>query len=92
MENEDTTAIIVEHDLVTTDYVSDRTIVFSGKPSVNGTASKPMSLRNGMNAFLLNLDITFRRDSENGRPRANKRYSQIDRKQKEMGEFYYANI
>ncbi|MHC1609106.1 MAG: ribosome biogenesis/translation initiation ATPase RLI [Candidatus Methanofastidiosia archaeon] len=92
MENEDTTAIIVEHDLVTTDYVSDRTIVFSGKPSVNGTASKPMSLRNGMNAFLLNLDITFRRDSENGRPRANKKSSQIDRKQKEMGEFYYANI
>jgi len=92
MEKGDTTAMIVEHDLVTTDYVSDRTIVFSGMPSVEGEASRPMSVRSGMNSFLSKLNITFRRDSENGRPRANKLYSQLDRKQKEMGEYYYAEL
>jgi len=92
MEKEETTAIVVEHDLVTTDYVSDRSIVFSGKPSVHGHASAPMPLRRGMNDFLSKLDITFRRDSENGRPRANKRDSQLDRKQKDIGEYYYADI
>lgn len=92
MEKEETTAIIVEHDLVTTDYVSDRSIVFSGNPSVHGQASKPKPLRKGMNDFLSKLDITFRRDSENGRPRANKRDSQLDRKQKDIGEYYYADV
>jgi len=92
MEKGETTAMIVEHDLVTTDYVSDRTIVFSGKPSVEGVASKPMSLRGGMNNFLSRLNITFRRDSENGRPRANKLDSQLDRKQKGICEYYYADL
>jgi ATP-binding cassette subfamily E protein 1 len=90
MEKSDTTAIIVEHDLVTTDYLSDRTIVFSGIPSVSGTASEPLDLRRGMNTFLGTVGITFRRDSENGRPRANKPESQLDRKQKASGEYYYA--
>jgi ATP-binding cassette subfamily E protein 1 len=92
MENEETTAIVVEHDLVTTDYISDRTIVFSGTPSVEGSASSPTMMRTGMNDFLSRLDITFRRDSENGRPRANKRGSQLDRKQKDMGEYYYSEV
>ncbi|MBN1786088.1 MAG: ribosome biogenesis/translation initiation ATPase RLI, partial [Candidatus Methanofastidiosa archaeon] len=92
MEKGDTAAIIVEHDLVTTDYVSDRTIVFSGKPSVEGEASSPMSVRDGMNRFLSKLNITFRRDSENGRPRANKLDSQLDRRQKDIGEYYYAGM
>ena len=92
MEKGDTTAIIVEHDLVTTDYVSDRAIVFSGEPSVRGFASAPMELRDGMNTFLSKINITFRRDSENGRPRANKLDSQLDRKQKSSGEYYYADV
>ncbi|HOP08636.1 MAG TPA: ribosome biogenesis/translation initiation ATPase RLI, partial [Candidatus Methanofastidiosa archaeon] len=75
-----------------TDYVSDRTIVFSGIPSVEGSASSPMTVRKGMNNFLSKLNITFRRDSENGRPRANKLDSQLDRKQKDMGEYYYADL
>ncbi|HHN81915.1 MAG TPA: ribosome biogenesis/translation initiation ATPase RLI [Methanomicrobia archaeon] len=92
MENEESTAIVVEHDLVTTDYISDRTIVFSGTPSVDGSASSPVMMRKGMNDFLSRIDITFRRDSENGRPRANKRDSQLDRKQKDMGEYYYSQF
>ncbi len=38
-----------------------------------------------MNAFLTNLDITFRRDPTNYRPRINKLNSTKDREQKEAG-------
>ncbi len=83
------TAIIVEHDLVSLDYTSDKAIVFSGKSSVSGTASAPLSLREGMNRFLEEVGVTFRRDPESGRPRSNKIDSQKDREQKSSGEYYY---
>ncbi|HOE93402.1 MAG TPA: ribosome biogenesis/translation initiation ATPase RLI [Methanofastidiosum sp.] len=82
-------AMIVEHDLVSLDYTSDRAVVFSGKPSVLGVASQPLSLRDGMNRFLKEIGITFRREPESGRPRSNKIDSQKDREQKSSGEYYY---
>jgi ATP-binding cassette subfamily E protein 1 len=42
-----------------------------------------------MNTFLRNLEITFRRDPTNYRPRINKRESTKDREQKLAGTFYY---
>jgi ATP-binding cassette subfamily E protein 1 len=36
------------------------------------------------------LDITFRRDPANYRPRINKKNSQNDQEQKKLGTFYYA--
>jgi len=42
-----------------------------------------------MNQFLHNLDITFRRDPTNYRPRINKMGSTKDREQKEAGTHYY---
>lgn len=42
-----------------------------------------------MNAFLKNLEITFRRDPTNYRPRINKKESTKDREQKLAGTFYY---
>lgn len=47
------------------------------------------SLLTGMNLFLKNLDITFRRDPTNYRPRINKNASTKDREQKEAGTYYY---
>ncbi len=82
-------AVIVEHDLVSLDYTSDKAIVFSGRPSVSGIASPPLSLRDGMNRFLKEIGITFRREPESGRPRSNKLDSQKDREQKSSGEYYY---
>ncbi|MFH1072121.1 MAG: ribosome biogenesis/translation initiation ATPase RLI, partial [Nanoarchaeota archaeon] len=82
-------ALIVDHDLLFLDYLSKRLIVFSGKPAVHGRAQGPFSMIEGMNKFLKDLDITFRRDEENGRPRANKPESQMDRKQKSEGKRYY---
>ncbi len=80
---------VVEHDIVMIDYVSDRLIVFSGEPGREGHASEPMEMRDGMNAFLKQLGITFRRDPHTGRPRVNKEGSQKDVEQKKRGEYYY---
>jgi hypothetical protein len=44
--------------------------------------SSPQSLLSGMNRFLASLEITFRRDPTNYRPRVNKMNSVKDREQK----------
>ncbi|HID08650.1 TPA: ribosome biogenesis/translation initiation ATPase RLI [Candidatus Micrarchaeota archaeon] len=80
---------VVEHDIVMMDYVSDRLIVFSGEPGRRGRASAPLPMREGMNRFLRELGITFRRDPHTGRPRVNKPGSQKDVEQKKKGEYYY---
>ena len=63
------TAFVVEHDFIMATYLADRVIVFDGEPSVKATARKPQSLLTGMNSFLKSLDVTFRRDPTNFRPR-----------------------
>jgi ATP-binding cassette, sub-family E, member 1 len=63
------TAFIVEHDFIMATYLADRVIVFEGTPAVEATAAKPQSLLTGMNSFLKSLDVTFRRDPTNFRPR-----------------------
>ncbi len=82
-------AFIVEHDIAIQDFMADRLALFTGKPGILGHAENPLSLREGMNRFLANMGITFRRDRETGRPRVNKIDSKMDRKQKGVGEYYY---
>jgi ATP-binding cassette subfamily E protein 1 len=89
VESRNVTAFVVEHDVVAQDFIADRLMVFNGEPSVNGQASQPISLREGMNAFLKEMNITFRRDAVTKRPRVNKENSKMDKYQKEMGEYYY---
>jgi len=43
---------------------------------------RPQSLLTGMNKFLASLEITFRRDPTNYRPRVNKMNSVKDKEQK----------
>ncbi|KAM7252319.1 hypothetical protein ACFE04_024202 [Oxalis oulophora] len=76
------TAFIVEHDFIMATYLADRVIVYEGQPSVDCTANSPQSLLTGMNLFLSHLDITFRRDPTNYRPRINKLNSAKDTEQK----------
>jgi len=83
---------VVEHDVVTQDFIADRLIVFNGKPGESGHAHPPTTLRGGMNTFLKEMDITFRRDSTTLRPRVNKENSQMDKFQKGIGEYYYTKI
>ena len=71
-------AFVVEHDFIMATYLADKVIVFSGQPAREATASSPESLITGMNSFLQMMDITFRRDPYNFRPRINKHQSQKD--------------
>ena len=61
------TGFIVEHDFIMATYLADRVIVFEGTPSINTKACTPQSLLTGMNKFLEQLQITFRRDPTNYR-------------------------
>lgn len=89
IESKNAASLIVDHDIVFIDYISDRAMVFQGDPGIKGKASQPMDLRTSMNKFLKDLKITFRRDKETKRPRVNKLDSYLDREQKENGEYYY---
>lgn len=82
-------AFIVEHDFIMATYLADSVIVFSGVPAIECTVTAPQSLVSGMNKFLEDLDITFRRDPTNYRPRINKLASVKDKEQKLMGTYFF---
>ncbi|KAJ3054446.1 Fe-S cluster-binding ribosome biosynthesis protein [Rhizophlyctis rosea] len=83
------TAFIVEHDFIMATYLADRVIVYEGQPSVRAKANAPESLLSGMNKFLKELEITFRRDPTNFRPRINKMDSVKDKEQKLSGNYFF---
>ena len=89
VENRNVTAFVVEHDVVAQDFIADRLMIFAGEPGVQGIANPPTTLRDGMNAFLKQMNITFRRDPTTKRPRVNKEGSKLDQYQKRLGEYYY---
>ncbi len=89
IENRKVTAFVVEHDVVAQDFIADRLMIFTGEPGLKGLANPPTSLRDGMNSFLGDMAITFRRDPQTKRPRVNKEGSRLDRHQKAIGEYYY---
>ncbi|MGQ4912448.1 MAG: ribosome biogenesis/translation initiation ATPase RLI [Candidatus Thorarchaeota archaeon] len=82
-------AFVVEHSILMADYLSDSLVVFKGVPGKTGYASSVRTLRSGMNAFLKEMGVTFRRDPQTGRPRVNKFGSQMDAQQKASGDYYY---
>jgi ATP-binding cassette subfamily E protein 1 len=88
-ENEGATVVVIDHDIYMMDLLADRLMVFDGSPAEHGRAAEPTDMRSGMNAFLSNLAITFRRDERTNRPRVNKPESQLDKEQKRSGEYYY---
>jgi ATP-binding cassette subfamily E protein 1 len=83
------TAFIVEHDFIMATYLADRVVVYHGQPGIEATATSPQSLLTGMNQFLKSLEVTFRRDPVNFRPRINKRGSQKDQEQKKNGNYFF---
>jgi ATP-binding cassette subfamily E protein 1 len=84
---------IVEHDCSLAVQLSNdlfgRIIVFSGEHDVKTKASAPMGLKDGMNLFLKQLDVTFRQDKTNGRPRINKKNSTADKQQKKDNQYFF---
>jgi ATP-binding cassette subfamily E protein 1 len=82
-------AFVVEHDMVAISAFADTISVFSGRPGVEGICHPALDIRSGMNAFLRDMGVTFRRDVATGRPRVNKAGSRLDREQKQSDEYYY---
>ncbi|KAI9179358.1 Fe-S cluster-binding ribosome biosynthesis protein [Blastocladiella emersonii ATCC 22665] len=85
------TAFLVEHDFIMATYLADRVIVYEGTPGIKAHANAPQPMLTGMNKFLKALDITFRRDPTNFRPRINKLDSQLDREQKLAGNYFFVD-
>ena len=83
------TAFVVEHDFIMATYLADRVIVYDGQPGIESTARTPQPIVPGMNLFLSQLNITFRRDPTNFRPRINKYDSVKDREQKVSGNYFF---
>jgi len=88
-ENKKIPALVIDHDIYLIDLIADRLQVFEGVPGEYGNVHQPLSMHEGMNEFLKDIDITFRRDPDTGRPRINKPGSRKDREQKKIGEYYY---
>lgn len=86
------TIFLVEHDFVMASAMSDRVIVYRGDPGIECTAGEPMSVADGFNAFLKQLNVTFRKDPINFRPRINKKNSRLDKAQKAAGEYYLFEV
>ena len=91
MESNEKAAMVIDHDTYFLDIVSDSVLVFQGEGGGHGKAIGPLSLRKGMNLFLSDADVTFRRDIESHRPRINKPSSRKDREQKSSGEYFYSD-
>ena len=89
VEERNVAAFVVEHDIVVQDFMADRLMIFTGNPGKKGLARPPVSLLEGMNMFLKEMGITFRRDPQTKRPRVNKEGSQLDRYQKSIEQYYY---
>jgi ATP-binding cassette subfamily E protein 1 len=89
IEKSGKSAMVVDHDVYFIDMISDALIVFDGEPGLKGVGRGPFSLHEGMNRFLKQVDITFRRDEDTHRPRVNKPDSYMDRTQRNDGEYYY---
>ena len=91
MESNEKAAMVIDHDTYFLDIVSDSILVFQGEGGNHGQAVGPLSLRKGMNLFLSDAEVTFRRDIESHRPRVNKPSSRKDREQKASGEYFYSD-
>ncbi|HDM76542.1 MAG TPA: hypothetical protein ENG51_08740 [Deltaproteobacteria bacterium] len=81
--------LVVDHDIYLIDLLSDRLMVFDGVPGVWGESKGCFGMQEGMNLFLQDLGVTFRRDLSTLRPRINKIGSAKDREQKAEGKYYY---
>ena len=66
--------------------------MYSGTPGVECIAETPLDIEDGFNKFLKQLDVTFRRDEANFRPRVNKKHSSKDKDQKSAGKYFIFDV
>jgi ATP-binding cassette subfamily E protein 1 len=91
MEANEKSAFVIDHDVYFIDIVSDSLLVFEGDGGKWGNVEGPFELRAGMNRFLKEVNVTFRRDHDSKRPRINKVDSRKDREQRSSGDYYAYN-
>lgn len=91
MEANEKSAFVIDHDVYFIDIVSDSLLVFEGDGGKWGNVEGPFELRAGMNRFLKEVNVTFRRDHDSKRPRINKVGSRKDREQRSSGDYYAYN-
>jgi ATP-binding cassette subfamily E protein 1 len=90
VEVREKSALVIDHDLLFLSQVGNRAMVFLGEPALKGIVEGVNSVKDAFNIFLKQVNVTFRKDPQTGRPRANKFNSQLDREQKEKGNYFYA--
>jgi len=88
VEKKDCSAMIIDHDLLFLSQIAGRAMVFLGEPGKAGEAIQPTGVSKSFNVFLNKVGVTFRKDPQTGRPRANKFDSKMDREQKEAGKYF----
>jgi len=88
VEKRECSAMIIDHDLLFLSQIADRGMVFLGKPGKEAYAEEPTKVEHAFNSFLSKVGVTFRKDPQTGRPRANKFDSKLDREQKEKGKYF----
>lgn len=88
VEKRECSAMIVDHDLLFLSQIADRGMVFLGKPGKEGYTEQPMRVEKAFNSFLSKVGVTFRKDPQTGRPRANKLKSKLDKEQKDKGKYF----
>jgi ATP-binding cassette subfamily E protein 1 len=90
MQDSKSTIYIIEHDIMMCMSLSleygSRTIIFKKYDNVS-MVYMPDTVRDGINMFLQELNITIRTGGSN-RPRINKHLSTMDKKQKLEGNYY----
>jgi len=89
VEVNEKSAIIIDHDLLFLSQIGTRAMVFLGESSKRGYVEEITSTKNAFNQFLSQVGVTFRKDPQTGRPRANKLNSQLDVEQKESKNYFY---
>ncbi|MBU3897226.1 MAG: ribosome biogenesis/translation initiation ATPase RLI [Nanoarchaeota archaeon] len=87
-ERRECAAMVIDHDLLFLSYLSDRALLYLGETGISGYATQK-ELKEAFNEFLKKVDITFRKDPENARPRANKPGSQKDQEQKTSNIYFH---
>ncbi|BFI73349.1 ribosome biogenesis/translation initiation ATPase RLI [Nanoarchaeota archaeon] len=88
IKSKEKACLIVDHDLIFLNWISDSLLVFLGEPGKEGFVTGPYENKEGLNIFLKDIGITMRTDEETKRPRINKRGSRLDLIQKEKGIYF----
>lgn len=80
--------LVIDHDLLLSTQIGASVIVCRGVPGQHATAYKTRNKHDGLNNFLKDMNVTFRKDIRSGRPRINSPDSEKDKASKAHGIYF----